>query len=30
MGWKVSKEEDMAKAEFDLWWSDIGIDGLTL
>lgn len=30
MGWKVSKEEDMSKQDFDLWWSDIGIDGQTL
>lgn len=30
MGWRVSKEEDITKADFDLWWSDIGIDGNTL
>ena len=28
MGWRVSKEEDFQKgADFDLWWSDLGIDG---
>jgi hypothetical protein len=25
--WRVSKEEDPNKADFDLWWSDLGIDG---
>ena len=30
LGWKVSKEEDMFKGDFDLWWSDIGIDAMTL
>ena len=27
MGWKISKVEDWTKADFDLWWSDLGIDG---
>ena len=26
----MSKEEDMSKGDFDLWWSDIGIDAMTL
>ena len=30
MGWKVSKDDDFGKGEFDLWWVDCGIDGLTL
>lgn len=30
MGWRISKEEDMSKGDFDLWWSDVGVDGLTL
>jgi hypothetical protein len=30
MGWRVSKEEDFFAKDFDLWWSDLGIDGLTL
>jgi len=27
MGWRVSKEQDWTKGEFDLWWSDLGVDG---
>jgi predicted ATPase len=27
MGWRVSKEEDYTKGDFDLWWTDLGIDG---
>ena len=27
MGWKISKEDDWTKKDFDLWWSDLGIDG---
>lgn len=30
MGWRVSKEEDFSKGDFDLWWTDLGIDGQTL
>jgi len=31
MGWRVSKEEDMIKGDFDLWWSDVGtFDGSIL
>jgi hypothetical protein len=30
MGWRVSKEEDFFKGDFDVWWSDLGIDGTTL
>ena len=29
-GWKVSKEEDVTKADFDLLWSDLGIEGSQL
>jgi hypothetical protein len=29
-GWRVSKEEDFKKGDFDLWWSDLAIDGHTL
>lgn len=27
MGWRVSKEEDYTRGDFDLWWTDLGIDG---
>lgn len=27
MGWRVSKEEDFHRGDFDLWWSDLWIDG---
>ena len=27
MGWKVSKEEDLTKCDFDILWNDIYIDG---
>jgi hypothetical protein len=27
MGWRVVKELDPARYDFDLWWSDLGIDG---
>ena len=30
MGWRVSKEEDFTKGDFDLWWVDTAIDGHTL
>jgi len=30
MGWRVSKEMDPSRYDFDLWWSDLGIDGLFL
>jgi hypothetical protein len=30
MGWRISKEEDFYKGDFDLWWVDTGIDGKTL
>jgi hypothetical protein len=30
MGWRISKEEDLGKGDFDLWWQDLGIDGNTL
>lgn len=30
MGWRVSKEEDFSKGDFDIWWVDTGIDGMTL
>ncbi len=30
MGWRVTKEENFFAKDFDLWWSDLGIDGLTL
>ena len=30
MGWRGSKEEDFLKGDFDLWWSDLNIDGNTL
>jgi hypothetical protein len=29
-GWTVSKELDWHKADFDLWWSDLGIDATFL
>ncbi len=27
MGWRVSKEMDWTKGDFDLWWSDLAIEG---
>ena len=30
MGWRISKEEDFTKGDFDLWWTDVGIDEATL
>ena len=30
MGWRVSKEEDLAAKDFDLLWSDLSIDSWTL
>jgi hypothetical protein len=30
MGWKVIKEQDPNKLDFDLWWSDLGIDNTFL
>ena len=30
MGWRVIKEIDSTKQDFDLWWSDLGIDGYFL
>ena len=29
-GWRVSKEEDPACGDFDLWWSDLMIEGSIL
>ena len=26
MGWKVSKDQDWTKGEWDLWWNDLGIE----
>ena len=26
MGWRVSKQEDPSKFDYDLWWSDLGIE----
>jgi hypothetical protein len=26
MGWRVSKETDSTKQEFDLWWSDLAVE----
>jgi hypothetical protein len=30
LGWRVSKEIDYTKGDFDLWWSDLGIDSTFL
>jgi hypothetical protein len=30
MGWRVSKQEDCTKGDFDVWWNDIGIDNIFL
>ena len=30
MGWRVVKEQEWTKSDFDLWWSDLGIDGYFL
>lgn len=30
MGWRVSKDPDATKGDFDLWWSDLGIDNTFL
>jgi len=27
MGWRVSKDPDWSKSDFDLWWSDLAVDG---
>jgi hypothetical protein len=30
MGWRVSKDPDWTKGEWDLWWNDLGTDSYFL
>jgi tubulin polyglutamylase TTLL6/13 len=30
MGWRISKDQDWTKGDWDLWWNDLGIDSYFL